>query len=344
MKLPKVRKLPSGKYTCQTRITQPDGSRKSVSITEATEKLCYAKVAALKGGLIKQEEKNAGTIGAAIDEYIRLREVSRSPATIRGYKGIRRQRFQSYMSLPLSRLNDKLCQRMVDDEAAICSPKTLKNAWALVSSAIEATTGKKYKPNLTPPAEKELPWLDYEQIELFCKAAEGDKTEIPMLLALNSLRRSELAAITWDKVDLKKELLLVRGAVVYGADEKRHYKSQNKNHTSARTTPILIPRLLGLLKAVPEEERQGSLVVFAPNTVTRRINKICSAAGLPEVGCHGLRRSFASLCYHLKISEQVCMQWGGWSDWETMRKIYTKTAEADKDEAAETVRQFFKKG
>ncbi len=342
MKIPKARKLPSGNYRIQLRLTEPDGSQRSISITEATEKLCQARAAAIKGGLIEEQKTASGTLGAAIDEYIRLRDVSRSPATIRGYKGIRKQRFQDYMSLSLSRLNDKLCQQIVDEEAAICSPKTLENAWALVSSAIEAATGKKFKPNLAPPAQKEMPWLDYEQVELFCKAAKGDTAEIPMLLALNSLRRSELAAITWDKVDLKKELLFVRGAVVYGADEKRHYKAQNKNQTSARITPILIPRLLELLKAVPEDERQGSIVHFAPNTVTRRINKICSAIGLPEVGSHGLRRSFASLCYHLKISEQICMQWGGWSDWGTMRKIYTKTAEADKSEAAEAVKQFFK--
>lgn len=109
-----------------------------------------------------------------------------------------------------------------------------------------------------------------------------------------------------------------------------------------RRTPILTPRLLEILSSVPEEARRGKLYSAALHTLTRNINAVCKANNLPEVGCHGLRRSFASLCYHLNISEQICMQWGGWSDWGTMRKIYTKTAEADKSEAAETVRNFFK--
>lgn len=342
MKIPKARKMSSGNYFIQLRIKQPDGSTKNINITEKTEKLCEARAAAIKGGLIEQQKTASGTLGAAIDEYIRLREASRSPATIRGYKGIRRQRFQAYMSLPLSRLNDKLCQQMVDAEAAICSPKTLKNAWALVSSSVEAATGKKYRPNLAQPAQMEMPWLDYKQIELFCKAAEGDTYEIPMLLALHSLRRSEIAAVTWDKIDLAHERIIVRGAEVYGPDGKHHRKEQNKNRTSSRVVPILIPRLAALLSAVPEDERHGRPVEFYPHTVTRRINRVCEACKLPKVGSHGLRRSFASLCYHLNISEQICMQWGGWSDWGTMRKIYTKTAEADKSEAAETVRNFFK--
>ncbi len=334
--------MTSGNYFIQLRIKQPDGSTRSISVTEATEKLCTAKAAAIKGGLIEKQKAASGTLGAAIDEYIRLREVSRSPATIRGYKGIRQQRFQAYMSLPLSRLNDKLCQQIVDDEARICAPKTLKNAWALVSSSVEAATGKKFIVRLPDTPENELPWLDYEQILVFVNAIRGNSYELPMLLALNSLRRSEIAAMTWDKVDLKAERLIIHGAVVYGPNKKTVEKATNKNKTSARNTPILSPRLLEMLKAVPAEDRHGKLYNSALHTLTRNINAVCRANGLPEVGCHGLRRSFASLCYHLKISEQICMQWGGWADWGTMRKIYTKTAETDKSEAAETVKQFFK--
>ncbi len=341
MKIPKARKLPSGNYRIQLRLTEPDGSQRSISITEATEKLCQARAAAIKGGLIEEQKTASGTLGAAIDEYIRLRRASRSPSTIRGYEGIRKQRFQTYMSMKLSRLNDKLCQQIVDAEAEICSPKTLKNAWALVAASIEAATGEKYIVRLPDAPENELPWLDYEQILVFVNAIRGSSYELPMLLALNSLRRSEIAAMSWDKVDLKAERLIVHGAVVYGPDKKTVEKATNKNRSSARHTPVLTPRLLEILKAVPEEDRHGKLYTSALHTLTRNINAICKANGLPEVGCHGLRRSFASLCYHLQISEQICMQWGGWSDWGTMRKIYTKTAEADKDEAAETVRQFF---
>jgi integrase len=56
---------------------------------------------------------------------------------------------------------------------------------------------------------------------------------------------------------------------------------------------------------------------------------------------HGLRHSFASLCYHLGISERQLMQWGGWADYQTMHKIYIRLAASDESKAAEQLTGFF---
>ena len=42
-----------------------------------------------------------------------------------------------------------------------------------------------------------------------------------------------------------------------------------------------------------------------------------------------VRHSFASLCYHLRVPEQIAMEIGGWSDAGTMRRIYTHIAQSD---------------
>lgn len=65
------------------------------------------------------------------------------------------------------------------------------------------------------------------------------------------------------------------------------------------------------------------------------------ANSLPEVGVQGLRHSFASLAYHLKLSEQETMQLGGWSDYKTMRKIYTHLAKVDRLKAENKITSFF---
>ena len=85
----------------------------------------------------------------------------------------------------------------------------------------------------------------------------------------------------------------------------------------------------------------GALVQGSLNTLYVQINRVCGAAGLPRVGVHGLRRSFASLAYHLRWSELETMRVGGWSDFNTMRKIYTKLAERDKSAAAQKMEQFY---
>ena len=78
-----------------------------------------------------------------------------------------------------------------------------------------------------------------------------------------------------------------------------------------------------------------------PNERFWRINEICKAHGLPEVGVHGLRHSFASLAYHLQIPEKIAMEIGGWSDDGTMRKIYTHLAQKDIAERARDFSNFF---
>ena len=64
---------------------------------------------------------------------------------------------------------------------------------------------------------------------------------------------------------------------------------------------------------------------------------------VPGIGVHGLRHSFASLCYHLGRSERETMAIGGWKDQNTMRKIYTHISEADLKKANEKLAAFFTK-
>ena len=60
-----------------------------------------------------------------------------------------------------------------------------------------------------------------------------------------------------------------------------------------------------------------------------RVNNICKQNGLPLIGVHGLRHSFASLAKHLGMPEKLTMQIGGWSDYQTMHKIYTHISQND---------------
>ena len=77
---------------------------------------------------------------------------------------------------------------------------------------------------------------------------------------------------------------------------------------------------------------------------SREQNRLVTSQGVAEKdrgGVHGLRRSFASLAYHLRWSELETMRVGGWSDFQTMRKIYTKLAAQDESEAARKMERFY---
>lgn len=338
--IPKITQLPSGAYNCYLRIKDANGVTQNISITDADYKTVEAKAIAIKSGIV-QAEKSAGqlpTLGKAIDNYIAERSNILSPSTIRGYRKIQRCRFQSYMNRNLSAFNDRLCLRMVNEETLLCSPKTLRNAWSFVATVIENETGKRYSVPL--PKSKKVPhaFLDFQQIKVFVLAIQGTSLEIPALLALNSLRRSEIYGLRWEDVDLVSGTVTINGAVVVGENEERIYKDTAKNDTSSRTIEIIIPRLLDLMK---EADKSKPIVSFSPDTLLRQVNRVCEQNNLPKVGVHGLRHSFASLAYHLRIPKEIAREIGGWKNDIVMDDIYTHLAAADVNEHRERLKSFY---
>lgn len=98
-------------------------------------------------------------------------------------------------------------------------------------------------------------------------------------------------------------------------------REENKSARSQRVVPIVIPRLSEILK-----DHDGDICPLGDG-VRRQINRICAANGLPEVGLHGLRHSFASLAYHLGWPEEETIRHGGWSDWKTVHDFYLRLSE-----------------
>ena len=294
---------------------------------------------AIKSGAKEARKRNNRTVAGAIDDYITARENVLSPSTIRGYRAIARTRFQSSMRWDIGTVTPEQWQRAVNQEAKKCSAKTLKNAWGFLSSVILEATGRKVNVRLPQIIPNELPFLTAEQIPIFLASIRGKGCEIAALLALSSLRRSEILALHWDDIDLENNCIYVHGAAVQGSDNALVQRKENKNTTSRRTIPFILPQLR---EAVLSADQSNDLVYPGnPNQIWQSVNRICRKEGLPEVGVHGLRRSFASLAYHLGLSEEVTMRTGGWSDIYTMRKIYTKVSEKDLLDQGRVYENFF---
>ena len=329
---PKAVQLPSGSWRCQVMV---DGKRHSV--TAETPMDAISQAVAIRDG---QKEKSPQdlTLGACIDEYIQLREAVLSPATVKAYRSYRENRFQKYMSKCVQDLDRRTLQRMVSEDAKTVGPKTVKNAYGLVSAALKEYGIDASGVNLPAVAKAERPWLTADEVLTFCRAVRGERCEIPALLALCSLRRSEIAALDWKDVDLKREIIHVRRSVVIGEDGLVEKKT-NKTASSTRDVPILIPQLTEALKAV--KDKTGRVVVGHPNSIYVQVNKICCREGLPECGVHGLRHSFASLCWEKQVPVLEAARLGGWADINTMQKIYTHLSSGQMTAAAAQLRSFF---
>lgn len=329
---PKPVQLPSGSYRCQV---MKDG--KSHSFTADDPATAIMMAVEFRDGAYKKTPRGM-TLGACIEEYILFREAVLSPSTIAAYRSYLSHRFQAYMNRNIEDLDSRTLQKMVNDEARQVSPKTVKNAWGLVTAALAEYKISTSGVNLPKIPHHERPWLTADEVLTFCKAVKGEACEIPALLALCSLRRSEIVALEWKDVDLKAKTIRVHRAMVKGEDGFVT-KDTNKTDSSTRTVPIIIPQLVTALRA--QKPKSGRIVKGYPNAMYSQINRLCEAAGLPQVGVHGLRHSFASLCHYLGIPEMEAARIGGWTDLGTMRKIYTHLSSRQIGEAAERLEGFF---
>ena len=334
MKVPTARQLPSGSWFCRVRVNGKD-----ISITRDTKKEAIAEAVAIKAGIKDAKlHRSRQTVTQAIDSYIEIRQNILSPATIRGYRIIQRCRFQHLMQRDISSITQEQWQRAVDQEARSVSAKTLTNSWRFLASVITEATEQHFTIRLPQIIPNERQWLTPAQIPLFVESIKGTDIEIPALLALSSLRRSELLNLRWCDVDLENEILHVNGAAVFNEHGELVRKRETKNQTSRRAVPIIPP----LLSALKQATHKGEYVVtIQANNIYKKINRVCEECGLPKVGVHGLRHSFASLAYHLKLPEKVAMQIGGWANDQTMHKIYTHLAQEDLKKYAQSFTNFF---
>ena len=337
MKVPEPIKLSSGTWFIRMRL-----GGKNVNVSASTKRECINKATLIKAehraGKRTSAQGNAPTLSAAIDAYIEARKNILSPSTIDGYRRIQRNRFKGVMDKPISETG---WQMVINNEASICSSKTLRNAYRFIVSVLTENGIQPGKVTLPALESNTRAWLEPDEIKQLIAAADGTPSALPVFLALHSLRRSEIAALTWDNIDLKNKLITVAGAVVQDENHRFVTKATNKTDKSKRTIPIMIPELLVILASTPQEARHGLVVDCKPHNIADRINAACRRAGVPEVGTHGLRHSFASLAYHLGLSELETMDLGGWANTQTMHGIYTHLAAADRLKAENKMQEFF---
>ena len=334
MKTPKPRKLKSGSYFIQLRLGGESISITRPSARECTQAAMEIKAAHLAGRKIVS--KSEMTVGQLVDAYIKSRPVKTSPATLRGYKTYRKNRFTSIMDKRPQQIKD--WQAVVDEEAQLVSAKALKNAWGLVTASLRRAKLAVPEDIVIPQIiKKPIPFLRYNEILPLLKVVKDRPEEFAVLLGLHSLRLSEMFAIRPQDIDLRTRMIHVSGAVVRGPDGWVH-KAENKNEGSQRNVPIMVDRLVELAEGLTGE----TAVKVKSSYFLEHLHMDCVEAGVTDVTIHGLRHSFASLCHHAGISELQCMKWGGWSDQQTMHKIYMHIAEADETDDLKKMRSLFR--
>ena len=338
MKVPKPKKQKSGMWRLQLRL-----GGESINITRSSDTACIKEAQMVKAEYLAgrrealSREVKDKTLEEVQTDYVNKNRPVLSPATQRSYESYIKNRWPGYRD---KRLKDIDWQAMINDELGRVAEKTVKNAWGLVTPALTAAGYSLPSVKLAAVPVKELAFLQPDEITRFCEAARGKRYETAALLMLHGLRLSEVKGLRRKDVDLKRGVLTIRGAEVRGPAGLVR-KDTNKNETSTRSVPVLIPRLTEILKEGKNADPDEQIVKTHPSNLLEDVKRCCREAGVTEVTCHGLRRSFASLGYFADVPERQIMAWGGWKDYQTMHKVYIKLAAVGEQESRQKMEAFF---
>jgi len=191
--------LPSGNFrVLALDYTDPDGKRHYKSFTAPTKK--EARMLADEWKLSKKRNRAENiSVRVAVQRYKDMKAAVLSPSTLRGYAGLLRTHFQGdFGSTRLNELNSQIVQIWISDLSKRLSPKTVRNAYALLTAALDM-----FAPDLSIrvqlPARKhpELYCPNDADIQRLLAESAGTDLETAILLAaFGPLRRGEICALT----------------------------------------------------------------------------------------------------------------------------------------------------
>ena len=338
MKVPSAKRLPSGKWRCQIQL---EGKR--YSVTGDTKREAERLAAGIKAGYAAgQTKQDSITLTDAIDAYCQAKKNVLSPSTLRGYKTIQNCHYPMLMQQDIYRLSQQSVQIAVNQEAGTLAAKTVHNTFGLLHSVLNYYGIQMEHIRLPRIAKHPRRWMQANEVESLLKAIDGDKCELPILLAVwLGMRRSEIFGLCWDSVDLDGGLLIIRRAYVYADKSTWVLREINKTDSSQRVIhlPDYITDRFKRMQQGTGEERIFS--GFDPGLPRKRLQRACQRAGITKTHLHGLRHTFAAVMLRQGVNERIVMRQGGWTSNRTMREIYDYIMDEDDVKAKELRDEFF---
>lgn len=335
-----ARKLPSGQYRVRVYVGK-DNNGKDIrkSFTAATKK--EAEYLATKYMLEKREAASNKilTFGEALDGYIAGRESVLSASTIRGYKQLAENNFDSLRPRKIDDITQDDIQNFVNNACASgLSSKSVRNMHGLISSvfkkerpSMRLTTAlpAKSKPDLYIPSDDEV----VKVINQIRKEKDRDMLIAILLAAYGPMRRSEICALT--DSDISGNVIHVHKAIVLRKDNEWELKMIPKTEAGDRfiSMPDFVMKELKGIK--------GQIISLNPNSVTERFHRLLRRAGVPYFRFHDLRHYSASIQHAIGIPDAYIMQRGGWESDSTLKNIYRHALDQEAQKANNKINDYF---
>ena len=325
-----ARKLPSGNWRVQVYLGKDaKGKKKMASVTAPTKTEALQK-AVLYGKKVPEDM----SVEQAVRRYLAIREPVLSPSTYRGYEGILNAHIlpHPFASVRLTALNSSRIQRWVSDIASARSAKTVKNAYGLVTAAVNMFAPElRFNVKLPQRKRPQLYTPSTEDVKTILKLSEGtDLHRVILLGAVGMMRRGEIAALDASDLDFTKNTIRITKSMVRTSKGEYVIKPP-KTEASNRT--VVMPSFV-----MNELPREGRVIDLNLKQISDRFAKLLDKADVPHFRFHDLRHYAASIAASSSIgaSVEAIKARGGWSGDSMMKRVYINQIgdEVDKDTAA----------
>ena len=304
-----IDKLPSGNY--RARIVTKDGKRKSFTAKTKSE---------VKRMVMEYEychdDSRDRTILECMERYMESHSKILSPSTMRSYsQAINRLGVIGEHSA--KEITSEQLQVYVNELSMRLAPKTVRNTYNMISTAIRASYPNKVLRVSTPqlkPIERHIP--TEEQVKRLISESSPELRKAILLASVGTMRRGEIAALTYG--DIENDTIHVHGDIVQNEHGKWVYKDIPKTSKSDRF--IEYPHQV--IEQLGEGELDEKIVKMAnPEMITQYFIALRNKLGL-KCRFHDLRAYCASIMHAIGIPDEYVMQRGGWETDATLKAVY----------------------
>lgn len=285
----------------------------------------------------KQRNPTELTVGEAIDKYIEDRDAILQPKTVLDYKGYRRNYFGWLMNIRIKDLTESDVQRAVNEESRHLSPKSVRNIYALLSSALTAADPDlRFRINLPQKRKKEIHIPTEEQLMNLLRYVEGHRIEIPLLIAATcGLRRGEICALDLNKdIDYKRGRITVNKAI--SKSDTGEWVVKPPKTTSGYRTVDCPKWVIDKIKAARDSGYQH----MNPDHVSTCFAYICDKLDI-DIRFHDLRHYYASIMLSLGVPDVYAMARMGHATPNMLKNVYQHIIDERDKEATAAINNHF---
>lgn len=304
------------KHGNKYRISQmKDGKRYYVSVDhkptkKEAEQIIFDYI--LNHNIVTQMNHES-TFSDAVNDYCSIKSRVLSPSTLLNYKRVRNNLPDYFQLAPLHSIDNRLIQRCINDYAVNRSPKTVQNAYGLISAVMRQYTDLNVKANLPMKIKKEPYIPTPEEVKALIAQAKDTKYYVPIMLAVYGLRRSEIYALTID--DLEGNVLTINKAAIRSEGSKSLVIKQTTKTASSTRKIYISDDLAAVIRS------QGYVTKGSPDSIFHFIDKTEKELGIPHFSLHKLRHYFATQMSAI-LPEADVLALGGWSTPNVMKTVY----------------------